>query len=275
MKASVSAASDRRFLIVMGVIAATYVGFVVALILSDIAMVARDTPSAWSTLTRPEIRQAILLSLGTSLLSAVLSLWIGTPIAYLVSRVDFRGRQFVDFLMDLPIFLPPLVIGISLLILFRQTPLTVLDDWVGIAFFVPAIVIAQTLIGTAFVYRTMKATFDSMSNRQEQIAQTLGCSWFDSFSKITLPQSRSGLIAAAAIAWARSFGEFGPVLVFAGSFRGRTEVMPVSIYLELNSGNAVGAVAIALLMIVIAAVVLTAARLVTAPKRTTHDWNQP
>ena len=115
-------------------------------------------------------------------------------------------------------------------------------------------------MGVAFVYRTMKATFDTMSTRQELIAQSLGCSRFGAFCKITLPQSRQGLVTAAAIAWARSFGEFGPVLVFAGSIRGRTEVMPVSIYLELNSGNLSGAVMIALMMIAIAAVVLSVAR---------------
>ena len=131
----------------------------------------------------------------------------------------------------------------------------------------PAIVLAQTVVGVAFVYRTMKATFDAMSQRQEQIAQSLGCSRFGAFCKITLPQAREGIVTAAVIAWARSFGEFGPVLVFAGSIRGRTEVMPVSIYLELNSGNLSGAVMIALMMIVIAGVVLSVARLATGVQK--------
>lgn len=254
---------DRKFIEVLAVVAIAYVGLLLAMVLANVTLVASDSSSAWGTLARPEIQQAILLSLGTSLLSAVLSVWIGTGIAYLVSREKFPCQRLVDFLMDLPIFLPPLVIGISLLILFRRTPLAALDSILGIAFYVPAIVLAQTVVGVAFVYRTMKATFDTMSTRQERIAQSLGCSRFGAFSKITLPQSRQGLVSAAAIAWARSFGEFGPVLVFAGSIRGRTEVMPVSIYLELNSGNLSGAVMIALMMIVIAAVVLLVARLAT------------
>ena len=233
------------------------------MVFANVTLVASDSASAWGTIARPEIQQAILLSLGTSLLSAVLSVWIGTGIAYLVSRERFPGRRVVDFLMDLPIFLPPLVVGISLLILFRRTPLAALDSAFGIAFYVPAIVLAQTVVGVAFVYRTMKATFDTISTRQERIAQSLGCSRFSAFCKITLPQSRQGLVTSAAIAWARSFGEFGPVLVFAGSVRGRTEVMPVSIYLELNSGNLSGAVMIALMMIAIAAVVLFVARTAT------------
>jgi len=222
---------DQSFIKVIAVVAVAYVGLLLAMVLANVMLVASDSTSAWATLGRPEIQQAILLSLGTSLLSAVLSVWIGTGIAYLVSREQFPGRRLVNFLMDLPIFLPPLVIGISLLILFRRTPLAVLDSALGIAFYVPAIVLAQTVVGVAFA-----------------------------FCKVTLPQSRQGLVTAAAIAWARSFGEFGPVLVFAGSIRGRTEVMPVSIYLELNSGNLSGAVMIALMMIAIAAVVLSVAR---------------
>ena len=251
---------DQGFIKVFAVVAVAYVGLLLAMVLANVTLVASDSTSAWATLGRPEIQQAILLSLGTSLLSAVLSVWIGTGIAYLVSREQFPGQRLVDFLMDLPIFLPPLVIGISLLILFRRTPLAALDSALGIAFYVPAIVLAQTVVGVAFVYRTMKATFDTMSTRQERIAQSLGCSRFGAFCKVTLPQSRQGLVTAAAIAWARSFGEFGPVLVFAGSIRGRTEVMPVSIYLELNSGNLSGAVMIALMMIAIAAVVLSVTR---------------
>ena len=258
---------DRNFIKVIAVIAIAYVGLLLAMVLANVTLVASDSTTAWGTLARPEIQQAILLSLGTSLLSAVLSVWIGMGIAYLVSRERFSGRRLVDFLMDLPIFLPPLVIGISLLILFRRTPLAVLDSAMGIAFYVPAIVLAQTVVGVAFVYRTMKATFDSMSTRQEHLAQSLGCSRFGAFCKITLPQARQGVVTAAAIAWARSFGEFGPVLVFAGSIRGRTEVMPVSIYLELNSGNLSGAVMIALVMIVIAAVVLSVARWAAGGRR--------
>ncbi len=258
---------DRNFIKVLGAVAVVYIGLLLAMVLANLILVANDSASAWATLTRAEIQQAIFLSLGTSLLSAVLSVWIGTGIAYLVSRQQFPGRRLVDFLMDMPIFLPPLVIGISLLILFRRTPLSMLDSAVGIAFYVPAIVLAQSIVGVAFVYRTMKATFDTISVRQERIAQSLGCSRFGAFCKVTLPQSQQGLITAAAIAWARSFGEFGPVLVFAGSIRGRTEVMPVSIYLELNSGNLSGAVIIALMMIVIAAAVLLVARVAADDRR--------
>ena len=125
---------DRNFLRVLTGVAVAYVGLLLAMVLTNAFVAANDWSAVGRTVRRHEIRQAILLSLGTSLLSAVLSVWIGTGIAYLVSREAFFGRRLVDFLMDLPIFLPPLVIGISLLILFRQTPLAVLDSLLGIAF---------------------------------------------------------------------------------------------------------------------------------------------
>ena len=252
--------TDRRFVIVLLGLAVGFSTILLMMVCANAWVAASSRAAVRGTLLRTEIRQAIWLSVGTSLLSTVISLWVGTGIAYLVSRHQFFGRRAVDLLMDLPVFLPPLVIGMSLLILFRQTPLVVLDDWVQIAFEVPAIILAQSIVGIAFVYRTMKATFDQQTGRAEQIAATLGATRWQTFSWVTIPASKQGLLAAAAMAWARAFGEFGPVLVFAGSFRGRTEVLPISIYLELNSGNVAGAATISLLMIAIAAIVLLLAR---------------
>ena len=252
--------TDRRFVIVLLGLAIGFSTILLMMICANAWVASSDQIGIWETLLRTEIRQAIWLSMGTSLLSTVISLWVGTGIAYLVSRHPFFGRRAVDLLMDLPVFLPPLVIGMSLLILFRQTPLIALDDWLQIAFEVPAIILAQSIVGIAFVYRTMKATFDQQTGRAEQIAATLGATRWQTFSWVTIPASKQGLLASAAMAWARAFGEFGPVLVFAGSFRGRTEVLPVSIYLELNSGNVAGAATISLMMIAIATLVLLLVR---------------
>jgi len=253
--------SDRRFVTVLACFAIAFSAILLAMVSANLWVAAADQVGVWDTLQKPEIRQAIWLSIGTSLLSTVISLWIGTAIAYLVSRNQFFGHRVLDLLMDLPIYLPPLVIGMSLLILFRQTPLVWLDDWLQIAFAIPAIILAQSIVGIAFVYRTMKASFDQQTGRAEEIAATLGASRWQAFAAVTIPLSKQGLLASAAMAWARAFGEFGPVLVFAGSFRGRTEVLPVSIYLELNSGNVAGAAAIALIMITIAAIILVVVRI--------------
>ena len=251
---------DLQFVSVLIGLAIGFSAILLAMVCANVWVAVSNQGGVWETLQKNEIRQAIWLSIGTSLLSTVISLWVGTGIAFLVSRYRFFGRGAIDLLMDLPVFLPPLVIGMSLLILFRQTPLVALDDWLQIAFEVPAIILAQSIVGIAFVYRTMKATFDQQTGRAEQIAATLGATNWHCFSAVTIPASKQGLLASAALAWARAFGEFGPVLVFAGSFRGRTEVLPVSIYLELNSGNVAGAATISLLMIAIAAIVLLLVR---------------
>jgi molybdate transport system permease protein len=184
------------------------------------------------------------------------------PIGYLLSRVEFRGKNLVDAILDIPIVLPPLVIGLCLLILFRQTPLRAVDDWLHIAFHVPAVILAQFAVAAAFAVRTLRGTFDELSPRQEQVALTLGCSRSQAFWMVVLPEARYGLLTAATLAWARSLGEFGPILVFAGSTRQKTEVLPVSVHLELSIGNIEGAVAVSLLMIAMAVTVLVVVRTV-------------
>jgi len=208
------------------------------------------------------IRYSIRLSLISCTITTVLALWVAIPIGYLLSRVDFRGKNLVDAILDIPIVLPPLVIGLCLLILFRQTFLRPVDDWLHIAFHVPAVILAQFAVASAFAVRTLRGTFDELSPRQEQVALTLGCSRSQAFWMVVLPEARYGVLTAATLAWARSLGEFGPILVFAGSTRQKTEVLPVSVHLELSIGNIEGAVAVSLLMIAMAVTVLVLVRAV-------------
>ncbi|MEL7238986.1 MAG: ABC transporter permease subunit, partial [Planctomycetota bacterium] len=130
----------------------------------------------------------------------------------------------------------------------------------NVSFEVPAIVIAQFVVATAFAARAMRATFDELSGRREAVAMTLGCTRGQAFVRVTLPEAKRGLLSAFTLAWARCLGEFGPVLVFAGTTRFKTEVLPTSIFLQLNIGDLQGALAVALLMVTLAAVVLGATR---------------
>jgi molybdate transport system permease protein len=234
---------------------------IVALLLADIHYAARYPGPVWETMGTEEIRYAIWLSLVSCSITAILSLWVAVPLGYLMSRVNFPGKTLLDCLLDIPIFLPPLVVGLSLLILFRQTPLRALDDRWEIAFHVPAVIIAQFAVASAFAVRTMRSTFDNLSPRLEQVAWTLGCSRAQAFSLVVLPQAWRGILTAGTLAWARALGEFGPILVFAGSTRKRTEVLPVSVHMELSIGNLEGAVGVSLLMVVIALAVLVVVRL--------------
>lgn len=211
------------------------------------------------TLHSPEIQYSTLISVLTCTVSALLSLWIAIPTGYLLSRFEFRGKKWIDGILDIPIVLPPLVVGICLLALFNIPPFSFLSQWV--VFEVPAIILAQFMVACAFAVRTMRVTFDRIPERFEKVALTLGCNRSKAFYSVALPQARYGIVTAFTLAWARSLGEFGPVLVFAGSTSFRTEVLPTSVFLELQAGSLKGTLVISLLMIIIAAIVLVLARI--------------
>jgi molybdate transport system permease protein len=208
-----------------------------------------------------EIRYAIKLSLLSSSATTIVSLWIGTALAYLLSRFRFLGKGLVDAIIDIPIVLPPLVIGLALLILFQTPPGRFFEEHVmSVTFAVPSVILAQFAVACAFAVRTMRLAFDQISPRQEEVALTLGCSRSQAFWWVILPQTRRGLVTAATLTWARSLGEFGPILVFSGATRMRTEVLPTSVFLELSIGNVEAAVAVSLLMVLSAALVLLIVR---------------
>ena len=246
--------SDIPFFVGLGVLGGFYVVLIAAMLLADVNYAHLGDFSR--ILADANIRYAIRLSLISCTITTILALWVAVPIAYLMSRTDFRGKHVLDGFLDIPLILPPLVVGLCLLILFRQTLLRSLDDRFPIAFHVPAVILAQFTVAAAFAVRTLRATFDELSPRQEQVALTLGCSRAQAFWMVVLPEARYGLLTAATLAWARSLGEFGPILVFAGATRQKTEVLPTSVYLELTVGNVEGAVAVSLLMIAVALVVL-------------------
>ena len=252
--------SSARFYAGLIILAGLYVSLIVALVAADGWYAANNWDVVNRTIWTKEIRYAVWLSVLSSTVAAILSLWVAIPLGYLMSRVDFRGKNFLDAVLDIPIFLPPLVVGLSLLILFRQTPLSWLDDKIGISLHVPAVIIAQFTVASAFAVRTLRSTFDTISPRTEQVALTLGASRYQAFTMAVIPQAWRGILTAGTLAWARALGEFGPILVFAGSTRMRTEVLPVSVHLELSIGNIEGAVGVSLVMIILALVVLGVVR---------------
>ncbi|MFP6648559.1 MAG: ABC transporter permease [Pirellulaceae bacterium] len=208
-------------------------------------------------LRKPEIRYSIKLSLISCTITAFLSLWVAIPIGYLLSRYRFPGRNLIDAIVDIPIVLPPLVVGLSLLILFQFIPRTLHDL---VVYEIPAVILAQFMVAAAFAVRTMRATFDQIDSRREQVALTLGCSRFQAFSQVVLPEARRGILTAGTLAWARALGEFGPLLIFAGATRMKTEVLSTTIFLEMNVGDTAAAVAVSLIMVTGAMTVLIIAR---------------
>lgn len=246
------------FIVALAVLGGGYVLLVAALLVADLTATSPDHILA--ALRNPDIRSAVWLSLLSSGISAILSIWVAVPLGYLLARTRFWGRPVVEFLVDVPVVLPPLVVGLSLLILFQTGFGRAVQELVPVTYAVPAVILAQFTVSAALATRTMRTTFEQQSPRTEQVARTLGCTRGQAFWRITLPEAMPGVRAAAALAWARALGEFGPVLVFAGVTRGRTEVMPTTVFLELSVGHLEAALAVSVLMIGLSAAVLAVMR---------------
>lgn len=258
-------ASDAPFYTGLLILSGVYIFLIIAMLLANSAYTSPEIFRR--TLASPEIRYAIWLSLITCTITTILSLWVATALGYCMSRFEFHGKSFLDSILDIPIVLPPLVIGLSLLILFNSPPGAWFEGLYEratgsrITYAVPGVILAQFMVACAFAVRTMRATFDEIPQRREQVALTLGCTRGQAFWSVTLPEARRGLLVAATLAWARSLGEFGPILVFAGTTRFKTEVMPTSIFLQMSIGDIESAVAVSMLMILSAVVVLLLVRL--------------
>lgn len=247
------------FWLSLGVVAGLYLFFLVAMLVATASYSSPD--KLVEALGKREIQHSIVLSLITCTVTALLSLLLAVPVGYLLARARFPGKHWLEAALDIPIVLPPMVMGLCLLILF-QTSLGkfVESATVQFTYTVFGVVLAQFTIGAAFAVRTMRHTFDHLSARPEDVAMTLGCTRAQAVWLVTLPAARRGMFAAASVAWARSLGEFGPILVFAGATRMKTEVLPTTVWLELSVGNLEAAVAVSLLMVLCAMVVLAAVK---------------
>jgi len=250
-----------RFSRFWGCLAGFTGGYVLLILGMLVAMALYATPShILQALRSREIQHAIQLSLITCSITSILSLFIAIPSGYILARTKFPGKSWIEAILDIPFVLPPMVIGLSLLIFF-QTPVgQLIESVLPLTYTVYGVVLAQLVIGAAFAIRTMRGTFEHLSERPESVALTLGCSRAKAFCLVTLPAARRGMFAAASVAWARSLGEFGPILVFAGATRMKTEVLPTTVWLELSSGNLEAAISVSLLMVVFAVLVLVAVR---------------
>ncbi|NPU96726.1 MAG: ABC transporter permease [Candidatus Omnitrophica bacterium] len=253
------AKSDIPFLFCLWVIGAVYVVLILAMLAADATFTSPG--HLWDALKSPEIQYAIQLSLLSCTFTTILSLWVSVPIGYLMSHYQFPGKKWIDAVLDIPIVLPPLVIGLSLLILFQTRAGRWIESYVPVTYEIPSVILAQFMVACAFSVRAMGAAFGQLNPRREQVALTLGCSRAQAFWWVVLPETRRGLLTAGTLAWARSLGEFGPILVFSGATRMKTEVLPTTVFLELSVGNIEAAVAVSLLMVAAAMIVLVVVRL--------------
>lgn len=212
----------------------------VFILLPIIALLLRTPPKQWLVnIVQPQILQAVGISLSTTLLATLISVILGTPLALALARDYLPFRRIFDTLIDLPTVLPPAVAGIALLMAFGRRGIfgSILDDiGINIAFTPIAVILAQTFIAASFYIKAASIGFASIDPELEQAAGLDGASGWQTFRYLIIPLSRAALLSGAVMTWARALGEFGATIIFAGNFAGRTQTMPLAIYLgfELN-----------------------------------------
>lgn len=207
---------------------------------------------------------AILVSLKTNAIAFAIMIALGTPFAYLIGRRRFRGRSLVITLVEVPLVMPPAVAGLGLLVAFGRFgllghTLTVLG--IDLAFTQAAVVLAILFVASPFYLRGAIAAFEGVDSTLLDVAGTLGAGPLRRMLRVAVPLATAGLGAAAALAFARGVGEFGATIVFAGSFQGTTQTLPLAVY-SLFDANLDQAIAIGVLLIIVSAAILLASKLV-------------
>ena len=218
---------------------------------------------AWRELATPEILIALRLSLVCSIAATACSVVIGLPLAWVQARVQFPGRALVRGLTTLPIVLPPVVAGVALLVVFGRHGLVGawLDRRLGIRlpFTTAGAILAETFVAMPFFVLTSEAALRTADRRLEDAARTLGAAPWTVFWRVTVPLVRPSLQAGAVLCWARALGEFGATITFAGNFPGRTQTVPLAVYLALER-RPEAAIMLSLLLLAISLVVLVSMR---------------
>ncbi len=214
-------------------------------------------------LTSVAVWQALRLSLITATAATAVALVLGVPLAWLLARARFPGRRLVRALVTLPLVLPPVVGGVALLLALGRNG--IVGRWLDSAFGVTlpfttaGVVVAEAFVAMPFLVISVEGTLRAADPRYEEAATTLGASRFTAFRRVTLPMVAPGVAAGAVLAWARALGEFGATITFAGNFPGRTQTMPLSVYLALQSDPA-AAIALSLVLLAVSIAVLAGLR---------------
>jgi molybdate transport system permease protein len=185
------------------------------------------------------IFSAVMLSLGTTAVTVILTILLGTPLAYFLARYHFPFKRLLTVFIELPIVMPPVVAGLALLSAFGRRGLigsTLADLNITITFTVTAVILAQLFVSSPFYIRAAQSRFESLPREYEDAAAVDGASPWMIFWRVMLPQSGRALLAGLILSWARALGEFGATILFAGNLQGRTQTMPLLVYgaLERN-----------------------------------------
>ncbi|MCC7161343.1 MAG: molybdate ABC transporter permease subunit [Anaerolineae bacterium] len=230
-----------------------------------VALVLRALPLGIEAWTSRATLDALQLSLTTATIATLIAFGIGTPVAYVLARENFRAKPIVDTLIDVPMVLPPSVAGLALLMAFGRRgllgpPLAALG--LELPFTIAAVILAETFVAAPFYVRSAKAGFGAVDRKLEQMSELLGVSPFRTWLRVTLPLSAPALFGGLLMTWARALGEFGATIMFAGNFPGRTQTMPLAIYSGLES-NLDSALVLSLLLVIVSFGILFVVRAIS------------
>ena len=214
-------------------------------------------------LAAPGVLTALRLSVQTASTATLLCLVLGVPLAWVLARVPFPGRRFVRALVTVPLVLPPVVGGVALLlVLGRNGPVGGwLDDTFGVTlpFTTAGVVLAEAFVAMPFLVIAVEGALRGADARYEEAAATLGAGRWTTFTHVTLPLVAPGVVAGAVLCWARALGEFGATITFAGNFPGRTQTMPLAVYLALET-DLPAAIVLSLILLVVSVAILALLR---------------
>jgi len=219
--------------------------------------------SVWDVLNTDASRDALRLSLVTSLSATGIAIVLGVPLAWVQARVEYPGKRFVRALTILPMVLPPVVGGVALLLALGRRGLvgSQLDKiGVNLPFTTAGAVVAETFVAMPFLVLTLEAAFRSTDQRLEDAARSLGAGRFRVFRTVTLPMVTPSFIAGAVLCWARALGEFGATITFAGNLQGTTQTLPLFVYIKLEGSNPDAAIVLSLVLLAVSLVVLVSLR---------------
>jgi molybdate transport system permease protein len=231
----------------------------VFLLLPLLAVIFSMNPvQLWEKLHTPTSYLALLVSMRTSTVALILIFLFGTPLAYALSKSQFRGKKFLEVALQMPVVTPPAVAGVGLLLVFGQMGLLghPLSTWgIQIAFQETAVILAQMFIATPFYVATVKQTFDAIDDQYIAVSRTLGVNAWRTFWRVTFPLSLPGILSGMTLSWARALGEFGATMMFAGNMPGKTQTLPLAIYSAMQE-DLDEAVAISALLLAVAFLLL-------------------
>jgi sulfate transport system permease protein len=235
-------------------------GYLAMLLLVPVSMIfyrafEHGLGAAWSAVTTPDALHAFYLTIVIAAIAVVANTIFGVACALLLVRTNFRGKALLNAFVDLPFAISPVVIGLSLYLLYGRTGWFggwLLDNGIQVLFSMPGMVLATIFVSLPFVVREVVPVLHEIGDEQEQAAQTLGANGWQTFRRITLPAIRWGVAYGVVLSTARALGEFGAVAVVSGRVSGNTETAPLWVWREFGQFNLTGAYTASLVLAMLA-----------------------